>query len=64
MQSPVSPYFAKNSAARTLDAVNKAVVELLGGEILEGSGFEAEMPETEFHFDWMLPKDDSKGGSR
>jgi hypothetical protein len=37
-------------------------VDLLGGEPLEGSGFEAQTPEPGFQFDWSPPIDRSEGG--
>ena len=65
MNFPNTPFESpRKSIDSPLDAVNKAVVDLLGGEPLEGSGFEAEMPEPGFQFDWMMPKKPSKGGSR
>jgi len=36
----------------TADAVQQAVLRHLGGEPLEGSGFEHETPDPQFQFDW------------
>jgi hypothetical protein len=35
---------------------------LLGGEPLEGSGFEAQNPEPNFEFDWSRPTVPPEGG--
>jgi hypothetical protein len=62
MDFPNAPLdFSKNLTARKIDALGRAV-ELLGGELLEGSGFEGETPAPEFQFDWTLPEDQSEGG--
>ena len=39
-------------------------VNLLGGEPLEGSGFETQSPEPGFQFDWSPLTDRFKGGVR
>ena len=63
MDFPNAPlHFHRKFTARTLEASNKAAVDLLGGEALEGSGFEEETPEPEFQFDWTQLKDESEGG--
>jgi hypothetical protein len=38
--------------------------DLLGGEPLEGSGFEAQEPEPGFQFDWPTATAHSKGGDQ
>jgi hypothetical protein len=52
--------FPRKFTAPTLDTANRAAVDGLGGEELEGSGFEDEMPEAEFQFDWTV-RDQSEG---
>jgi hypothetical protein len=44
------------------DGPNRAAVDIVGGETLEGSGFENEPPEPEFQFDWTPLKHQSEGG--
>lgn len=51
--------------APKVDSLNSvAAVELLGGEPLEGSGFEHEIPDPTFQFDLTQLKDRSKGDLR
>jgi hypothetical protein len=45
------------------DAVQQAVLRNLGGESLEGSGFEHETPDPQFQFDWTR-LDQTPGGLR
>jgi hypothetical protein len=52
---------AHNLAAA--DAVQQAVLRNLGGEPLEGSGFEHETPDPQFQFDWTR-LDQIPGGLR
>jgi hypothetical protein len=54
--------FSGNSTAHKRDALHRATLDLLGGEPLEGSGFEGETPAPDFAFDWTLPKDQIEGG--
>jgi hypothetical protein len=57
----------EESAAPGLNAPQRAVLELLGGEQLQGSGFEHETPEPQFQFDWPAdhdPKNQDRGGLR
>ena len=53
-----------NFTAPTPDPVNRHALNLLGGEPLEGSGFEDETPVAAFQFDWNVPNDQSEGGSQ
>ena len=46
------------------DAAMRTAVERLGGEPLEGSGFEHETSEPDFQFDWTRPIDEPEGGLR
>jgi len=46
----------------TLDSIHRAAIDLVGGELLQGSGFEDEKPDSDFEFDWSLPTDRSTGG--
>ena len=63
MNFPNNPFdFARNLTARKRDALDPAAVDLLGGEPLEGSGFEGEIPEPDFAFDRTLPKGQIEGG--
>jgi hypothetical protein len=63
MNFPNTPLdFTRNSIARKHDALDRVAVDLLGGEPLEGSGFEGETPAPDFAFDWTLPKDQIEGG--
>jgi hypothetical protein len=61
MDFPNNQFFKKLNE-RQLDAFHRATVDLLGGEPLEGSGFEGETPAPDFAFDWTLPKDQIEGG--
>ena len=63
MDFPNNPLdFKRNSTARKRDALDRTAVDLLGGEPLEGSGFEGETPARDFAFVWTLPKDQIEGG--
>jgi hypothetical protein len=46
------------------DALGENADDFLGGEPLEGSGFEIETPEPEFQPEPVRTKERSKGGSR
>jgi hypothetical protein len=53
MQSAKSPLdLSRSSAAPTRDSFDRASIDRLGGEPLEGSGFEQEVPDPQFGFDW------------
>ena len=52
------------SGPSTTDALQQAALDVLGGEPLEGSGFEHETPATEFHPDWTFSLKPSQGGLR
>ena len=54
--------YAENPAPT--DSSSRAALDRLGGQPLEGSGFEAERPEPDFQFDWTLPPDQSRGGAQ
>jgi hypothetical protein len=56
--------FSTNAAGRKLDPATRTAVERLGGEPLEGSGFEDETPEPDFQLDWTGPIDRTEGGLR
>jgi len=53
--------FSRNSLARKRETVDRAAVDLLGSEPLEGSGFEKETPAPEFEYDWRPAEDQIKG---
>ena len=54
--------FSKNLTARKIEALDRSILDLLGGEPLEGSGFEDETPTADFEFDWTAAKDQIEGG--
>ena len=44
----------ENAASQTAPRINLELLELFGGEQLEGSGFEMEVPEPDF--EWRDPR--------
>jgi len=63
MPVPNVPFdFSKKLTGRRIDALDHSAIDLLGGEPLEGSGFEGEPPTPDFAFDWTLANDQSEGG--
>lgn len=56
------PNSARDFPRKSAVLDNYQAVNLLGGEPLEGSGFEAQTPEPGFQFDWSRPIDRSEGG--
>jgi hypothetical protein len=62
MHSPNTPFGF--TGRRSPDATQQAALDLLGGEPLEGSGFEHETPATEFQSEWTLSPEPSQGGLR
>ena len=48
----------------TVNTPHRAALDALGGEALEGSGFENEPPEPGFQFDWTQLKEEPEGGLR
>jgi len=63
MPVPNIPFaFSKKLTGRRIDALDRSARDLLGGEPLEGSGFEDEPPVPDFEFDWAPAKDQIEGG--
>jgi hypothetical protein len=56
--------FDFNAAIPMVEAAARIAVERLGGEPLDGSGFEEEKSEPDFQFDWALPINQAEGGLR
>jgi hypothetical protein len=54
--------FSAKLTTRKIEALDRSTVDLLGGEPLEGSGFEDETPAPDFEFDWTPAKDQIEGG--
>jgi hypothetical protein len=54
--------FRSKLTGSTRDGSNRAAVDGLGGETLEGSGFENETPDPEFQFNRTLLEHPSEGG--
>ena len=52
------------NSARGFPKTSPTLRGFLGGEPLEGSGFEAQTPEQDFQFDWSPLTDRSEGGVR
>jgi hypothetical protein len=63
MNGSNSPFDSRvNLTAPVPDPGNRHALDLLGGEPLEGSGFEAELPVAAYQFDWNALNDQSQGG--
>ena len=54
--------FTSQSQIPVKDALNPKTDDLVGGEPLEGSGFENEIAEPDFEFDWTLASEQTQGG--
>jgi hypothetical protein len=63
MPVPNVPFdFSKKLTSRRIGFLDRSALDLLGGELLEGSGFEEEVPTPDFRFDWTPSKDQIEGG--